>query len=1333
MSYNPQNPNGSATSANSGPVVIASDQASIPVAATLSAETTKVLGVTRTADGAGNLLTSTTNALDVNIKSGNATTITVTQVTGTNLHTVVDSGTITANAGTNLNTSALALDATLTNRTQKGQITDGTRDGTVKAASTAAAATDTALVVAISPNNTVAVSGITTSTPLADVSSTGTLTAAAQTVVLALAGQSAGTAQITGTWVGTITFEGYIDSLQTWTSINAVSASTSAPQTTTTTNGLYRLTPGGLTQFRANMSAFTSGSAVVTLKASVGVGGTFVNQILPSKITDGTSTAAIKAASTAAAATDAALVVAISPNNTVPVSAASLPLPTGAATSALQSTQDTSINSLLKPASTLTAVTTVGSVTAITNALPTGANVIGQVTANAGTNLNTSALALDATLTGRTQKSQVTDGTRDGTVKAASTAAVATDTALVVAISPNNTVPVSLTTVSTTTDTSATGNLTALNSTVALTTNGVGTGIFEITGTWVGTITFQGSNNNFSTSQAISAVYLGGIQTQGSTTTTNGYFSVITAGFAKVQAIMTAYTSGTATVLANGSSADRIIVPVQGNPNNNQTLSSQADTNVTGTISATDVLGGTPGGAGVLINTAPTASSFVAAAVPGGTAQADIQITGTATGTYYFEGSMDSTTGSDGNWIATNYRQTGITNTVLGYSTTTAGIYRGAPSGFKYVRVRNIGGTTPSNPIIFRYSNGGGTTFLNASIPAGTNTIGQVTANAGTNLNTSALALDATLTGGTQQSKITDGTNIATVKAASTAAVATDKALVVAISPNNSLTTSPADLTATGSITTQNLVPAGAATAGSAVTITGLAGMATASVQVTGTYTGALSAQSTVDGTNWVTLGGTPFLNINTGAYSATITSATVGIFQVDVAAFKQFRITGLAAMTGTAVVSIQTSNGAGMVALDAPLPAGANIIGALSANQSANIAQLAGTATDTNSGVKSAGTLRIVLATDQPQLTNKLLVTPDSVALPANQSVNMAQVGGTTTVTGGVAGILAVGGNVANAVTATANPVPVGGVFTTAPATLTTGQTGTMQFTAAQNIKNDITTIAGTAPTTVGKLDVKGADGDVFVRQTTGTNLHVVSDSGSTTAVTQSTATNLNAAVVGTGTAGTPAGNILTIQGVAAMTKLLVTPDSIALPANQSVNVSQVNGITVLTGTGATGTGSQRVTVAVDSATVGGSASLPAGTNLIGKTGIDQTTVGTTNGVTLVPATTGGLTTYHLVSAATTNPTNIKASAGQVYGWYIYNSNAAARKVAFHNSASAPTAGASIFYALVIPPASGANVFSDVGIPFSAGIGITTVTDLTDAGTTAVALNDLIINIFYK
>lgn len=153
-----------------------------------------------------------------------------------------------------------------------------------------------------------------------DVTASGTLTAAAQTVTLSLTGHSGASAQVTGTWVGTLTFEASLDGT-TWTAINAVSASTSSPQTTTTVNGLYRLTPAGTQQMRVNMTAFTSGSAVILVRASVGTGGIFANQILPTKITDGTNTATIKAASTAAVAADPAIVVALSPNNTATLTA----------------------------------------------------------------------------------------------------------------------------------------------------------------------------------------------------------------------------------------------------------------------------------------------------------------------------------------------------------------------------------------------------------------------------------------------------------------------------------------------------------------------------------------------------------------------------------------------------------------------------------------------------------------------------------------------------------------------------------------------------------------------------------------------------------------------------------------------------------------------------------------------------------------------------------------------------------------------------------------------------------------------------------------------------
>lgn len=93
------------------------------VQATLAAETTKAIGVVRTADGSGNLLTSTGNALDVNIKSGNPTTMTVTQATGTNLHTVVDSGTVTAVTAI---TNALPVGSNVIGKVSIDQTTPGT-------------------------------------------------------------------------------------------------------------------------------------------------------------------------------------------------------------------------------------------------------------------------------------------------------------------------------------------------------------------------------------------------------------------------------------------------------------------------------------------------------------------------------------------------------------------------------------------------------------------------------------------------------------------------------------------------------------------------------------------------------------------------------------------------------------------------------------------------------------------------------------------------------------------------------------------------------------------------------------------------------------------------------------------------------------------------------------------------------------------------------------------------------------------------------------------------------------------------------------------------------
>jgi len=166
------------------------------------------------------------------------------------------------------------------------------------------------------------------------------------------------------------------------------------------------------------------------------------------RISDGSTVAAVKGPSTAAAAADPALVVAVSPNSTVPISAASLPLPLGAATEATLATRLAEatftgrINTFGQKASAAsTPVVLASDQTAIPISDNSGSlTVDGAVTANIGT---TNGLALDATLTGGTQTTRITSGANTAAVKAASAAAVAADPALVVAISPNNTLPIS--------------------------------------------------------------------------------------------------------------------------------------------------------------------------------------------------------------------------------------------------------------------------------------------------------------------------------------------------------------------------------------------------------------------------------------------------------------------------------------------------------------------------------------------------------------------------------------------------------------------------------------------------------------------------------------------------------------------------------------------------------------------------------------------------------------------------------------------------------------------------------------------------------------------------
>ncbi len=115
-------------------------------------------------------------------------------------------------------------------------------------------------------------------------------------------------------------------------------------------------------------------------------------------------------------------------------------------------------------------------------------------------------------------------------------------------------------------------------------------------------------------------------------------------------------------------------------------------------------------------------------------------------------------------------------------------------------------------------------------------------------------------------------------------------------------------------------------------------------------------------------------------------------------------------------------------------------------------------------------------------------------------------------------------------------------------------------------------------------------------------------------------------------------------------------------------------------------------------------------------------------------PATTGGLTRHRLLSAATTNATVVKASAGQVYVIHAYNSAAQARFLKLYNKATAPVPGTDTpVETYVLPPGINSRFeFTLAGNPFAAGIGYAITAALGDADTTAIAANDIVLDLHF-
>lgn len=121
----------------------------------------------------------------------------------------------------------------------------------------------------------------------------------------------------------------------------------------------------------------------------------------------------------------------------------------------------------------------------------------------------------------------------------------------------------------------------------------------------------------------------------------------------------------------------------------------------------------------------------------------------------------------------------------------------------------------------------------------------------------------------------------------------------------------------------------------------------------------------------------------------------------------------------------------------------------------------------------------------------------------------------------------------------------------------------------------------------------------------------------------------------------------------------------------------------------------------------------------------VSGTVTATVTGGTFLPVTP---TQSFINSAATTNATSVKASAGTVWSIICSNANAAARYVKFYNLAVAPTVGTSVpAFTIAIPASSTIQITGGSnGIRFGTGIALAITTGIADADTGAVAANEI-------
>lgn len=332
---------------------------------------------------------------------------------------------------------------------------------------------------------------------------------------------------------------------------------------------------------------------------------------------------------------------------------------------------------------------------------------------------------------------------------------------------------------------------------------------------------------------------------------------------------------------------------------------------------------------------------------------------------------------------------------------------------------------------------------------------------------------------------------------------------------------------------------------------------------------------------------------------------------------------------------------------------------------------------------------------------SNQLSVSVDNApVLGAGSAVIghvIADSGSTTAVTGSVTttnAALALGQ--ASTTSGQTGPLVQGAVTTNAPS-YTTAQTDPLSLTTAGGLRVDL-------------KDTASNTNNLNVGQATAANLNAT--------VVQGTAANLKAQVSGP---STPADAF-----ALGTTSIPVIDQSTVYNGSTSDLAREVANSTNSTGTG--------IPAAGQLGQCDDTSPTAITENSFGNARIDCATHAQI--VTSVPsATAGGTSIFTLTLAASTNATNVKASAGQLYGIAGFNmSSATPVWISLYNNSGTPTCNTSIIEQFMIPGnTTGSGFVYDLANPqaFSSGIAFCATTGI--AGTGNPAATTYVVNVFYK